>query len=364
MIECGTDRTALVRQIQELLGAVGTPETSDDPAMISLANDFLAMGSSWWMLRDLAIAMGHPDAINHQALTREILAGADAWQSCDRSTASNRLRAGFEVLTQARERFYPVDAYLVDLCLLDPAMPAGVLGSPLESHVALTLLAPAAGDREPGRPRPCRRWNGVRQAITEGWIDIVGGPYMEAEDLVLPLESILWQFRRGARGLSAASRRAECRDLRPPAVRTVHPASSDRQAVRLSVRAPPRFRRRSVPDPAGDQAALGKPRRHQPGDLASPSPGRRSTSARADAPLASGRDHEERPRGDPAAGSLARAGRVVVRRPSPRCDLLSGAGSLGHAQRLLSPDGPALRDVPSRSRLVRLSLPRTGRFKR
>ncbi len=45
----------------------------------------------------------------------------------------NRLRAAFEVLTQARERFYPVDVYLLDLCLLDPAMSAGVLKEPLET---------------------------------------------------------------------------------------------------------------------------------------------------------------------------------------------------------------------------------------
>ena len=41
----------------------------------------------------------------------------------------NRLRAGFEILTQARERFYPVDAYVVDFCLLDPALPPGSLAS-------------------------------------------------------------------------------------------------------------------------------------------------------------------------------------------------------------------------------------------
>ena len=196
MIEAGTDRPALIRRIQEHLGAVGTPETSDDDGMIAVANDFLALGTTSWLLRDLAIAMGHADAINHEALTREVLAGADAWQICDRPTAINRLRAGFEVLTQARERFYPVDAYLVDLCLLDPAMPAGVLAGPLECHVAVTLLAPAQAIENQATQDP-ERIAAVCEAITEGWLDIAGGPYAEAEDLVYPLESILWQFRKG-----------------------------------------------------------------------------------------------------------------------------------------------------------------------
>src|SRR5262249_13627610 len=112
IVVSGTDRQELIRKLQEHLGAVGTPETSPDAGMIALADDFLSMGTTRWMVRDLAIAMGHADAINHQALSREVLAGADAWQACDRTTATNRLRAGFEVLTQARERFYPVDAYL------------------------------------------------------------------------------------------------------------------------------------------------------------------------------------------------------------------------------------------------------------
>ncbi len=196
VLESGTDRATLIRQIQERLGAVGTPETSDDAAMIGVASDFLALGTTRWMLRDLATAMGHEGAINHQALTREVLAGADAWQGCDRSTAVNRLRAGFEVLTQARERFYPVDAYLLDLCLLDPAMPAGVLAGPLEAHVAISFLAPAlAIENQAGRDPA--GMESLRLAITEGWVDVAGGPYAEAEDLVLPLESILWQFRRG-----------------------------------------------------------------------------------------------------------------------------------------------------------------------
>jgi alpha-mannosidase len=196
VIEAGTDRPALIRRIQEHLGAVGTPETSDDAGMKAVANDFLALGTTNWLLHDLAIAMGHADAINHEALTREVLAGADAWQICDRPTAINRLRAGFEVLTQARERFYPVDAYLVDLCLLDPAMPAGVLAGPLECHVAVTLLAPAQAIENQANQDP-DQIAAVCEAITEGWLDIAGGTYTEAKDLVSPVESILWQFRKG-----------------------------------------------------------------------------------------------------------------------------------------------------------------------
>jgi alpha-mannosidase len=202
LIEAGTDRPAVIRQVQERLGAVGTPETTNDPAVLAVAADFLALGTTRWMLRDLAIAMGHPDAINHEALSRELLAGADAWQACDRATAVNRLRAGFEILTQARERFYPVDAYIVDLCLLDPALPAGALAGPLALPVALSFLASGQAIERQAELDP-GGLERLRQGITEGWIDVTGGSFAEAEDPLLPLGSILWQFRRGGEAYRA-----------------------------------------------------------------------------------------------------------------------------------------------------------------
>jgi alpha-mannosidase len=196
LLESGPDRDATIREIQEILGAVGTPETSDDPAMIDTARDFLALGLAYWMVRDLSIAMGHHDAIHEEALARETLAGADAWQAGDRPTAVNRLRAAFEVLTQARERSYSVDAYLLDLCLLDPALPAGSLAGPLATRVAITFLAQADAIEAQARQDP-ERIAALCQAVTDGWVDVAGGSYAEAEDALLPLESTLWQYRRG-----------------------------------------------------------------------------------------------------------------------------------------------------------------------
>jgi alpha-mannosidase len=197
VIAAGTDRAETIRRIQERLGAVGTPETSDDPAAIAIADDFLALGTTRWMVRDMAIAMGHPDAINLEALSRELLSGADAWQACDRAGAVNRLRAGYEILTQARERFYPVDAYVVDLCLLDPALPAGVLSDPLRMQVAISFIAPGRAVERQAELDP-EAMERLRLGIAEGWIDVAGGTYAEVEDGLLPLGSILWQFRRGA----------------------------------------------------------------------------------------------------------------------------------------------------------------------
>jgi alpha-mannosidase len=196
LLESGTDRADLIRRLQVRLGVAGASDLVESELMAAATRDFLALGTVRWMLRQLATAMGHAEAVDMESLTRELMAGAHEWQRGDGQGAVNRLRAAFEVLTQARERFYPVDAYLIDICLLDPAMSGGVLADLLETPVPLSLLAPAqaienqaAGDH-----------HGVaalRQAITDGWADVAGGTYAEAEDALLPLESILWQFRHG-----------------------------------------------------------------------------------------------------------------------------------------------------------------------
>jgi alpha-mannosidase len=196
LLESGTDRLELIHQIQAILGADGAVEMVENEGMVTTALDFLALGTVRWMLRELTVAMGHADALDHESFKRELLAGAHAWQIGDWAGAVNRLRAGFEVLTQARERFYPVDAYLIDICLLDPAMPAGVLANALSNPIAISFIAPAQAIENQSLRDP-QRVAALRQAISDGWADVVGGTYAEAEDTLLPLESILWQFRQG-----------------------------------------------------------------------------------------------------------------------------------------------------------------------
>jgi alpha-mannosidase len=192
LIEGDPDRRELVARLLGCIHdapAVGDP---DDP----IADDYLALGTAQWWLHDLTIAMGHADCLDIENLTREALGGSRSWSRGDRPAATNRLRGAFELLTQARERFYPVDAYVVDLCLLDPAAPAGALADALDARAPVSFLAPARAieaqaERDPGRVAA------LREAINEGWADVVGGAYGEADEPLRPLESILWQFRRG-----------------------------------------------------------------------------------------------------------------------------------------------------------------------
>ena len=193
IIEASDDRSETVRSILARAPEPLTGLELADP----VARDFLALGAAHWWLRDLTNAMGHVDTLSRSNLLREAVNGAKAWRSGDPTAATNRLRAAFELITEARERFYPLDGYILDLCLLDPATPAEDLGSVLEHHTPFTLLAPGRAievfaDREPERA------NQLREAITEGWADVIGGAYSEVDEPFLPWSSLSWQFREGA----------------------------------------------------------------------------------------------------------------------------------------------------------------------
>ena len=197
LLESGTDRTELVAQIRARMGINDAELLVESEGMLSSARDFLAFGTVRWVLRDLTIAMGHSDSIDYESLTRELLAAAHQWRIDDWSSAVNRLRAAFENLTQARERYYPVDAYLLDLCLIDPAMKEGALAAALARPIAISFLMPAQAVESQALHDP-ERMAALRQAINDGWADVGGGTYTEGEDTLLPLESILWQFRRAS----------------------------------------------------------------------------------------------------------------------------------------------------------------------
>ncbi len=196
IIEATADRLATVKAI---LDEIRQPDASTSVPGLddSIAGDYLALGSGHWWIRDLTIAMGHVDTLARPALLREARAGGRAWISGDEVAATNHVRAGFELLTQARERFYPMDGYIIDFCLLDPATPPEGLEPLLDAGKPFTLLAPARAVERFAQARPDLAAR-LRDAINGGWADVVGGAWAEADEPFLPWSSLAWQFTKGS----------------------------------------------------------------------------------------------------------------------------------------------------------------------
>lgn len=193
LVDGGIDRAAIARDVLLALGQDDAKLAMDDP----LVGDFLALGTAFWFLRDLTTAMGHADTLDYANLTREAIRGARAWRDGDAPCASGHLRAAFELLTQARERFYPVEAYLIDICLLDASFPAGALADPLSASTPVTFLGTAQAFERIAENDP-ERLAAIRQAVNDGWADVIGGTYTESDEALQPITSIFWQFLKAS----------------------------------------------------------------------------------------------------------------------------------------------------------------------
>ena len=174
----------------------GTELPDDFEARTELVDDFQALGVARLWLNATAIALGHVDVINHDDLTLETLSAVACWKKADFTAAENHLRAAFEVLLRARERFYPVDSYLLDLVLVHESTEAGDFATLLADDSPKTLVGAAdfLESLDRSSPEAIAR---LREGIDAGWLDLAGGPAEEVPEHLLPLESLRTVYRKG-----------------------------------------------------------------------------------------------------------------------------------------------------------------------
>ena len=141
--------------------------------------------------------------VDESRFFQRMQAAAKAAEADDRETAVTHLRACFEMLLEARERFYPVECYLLDLCLAVPDIDPEHLLPELQQTVPFSLLISsndlaAIQEKVPGVSAA------LTEAIQAGRVCIVGGEDRETSLPLIPLESALFHLHAG---------RSELRDV-------------------------------------------------------------------------------------------------------------------------------------------------------
>lgn len=161
-----------------------------------LIDDFLAFGTGYLLTELLTRQMRYMSNIDEVQLANELKAAAAAATGHDSEQARQHLRNAFEVLTEARERFYPVDSYFVDLTLLAPTTLGPELRQELADAVPKNLLISGRVLEWIAADEP-ETLAALQAALDHGAADVVGGEYDEPELPLLPPESTLDEFRRG-----------------------------------------------------------------------------------------------------------------------------------------------------------------------
>ena len=171
----------------------GTATSEIDADLVA---DFFSLGTCWLLIELLTRKMRQFGNIDESRFFQKAQAGAKAALADDRETAETYLRACFEILLEARERFYPVDCYLLDLCLAVPEINHEKLLPDSQQSVPWSLMASTDDLKQ-----ICEKTPGLQAGLTEAWsagrISVVGGEDREAPLPLLPLESVIYHLSRG-----------------------------------------------------------------------------------------------------------------------------------------------------------------------
>lgn len=170
------------RDVAELLAKCELGASPDD----DLVADFFALGYCYLQVELLTRQMRYASNIDEPHFETQVVAAANAAASGDAGAARDALRKCFEVLHEARDRFYPVEAYVIDLVLTAPAfigerLRGALATSPAASVLVTGELLERIAEQEP------ETLSALREAVAAGKACVVGGDRAERE---LPLESL------------------------------------------------------------------------------------------------------------------------------------------------------------------------------
>lgn len=186
----------LTRRDEIVAALLGAANRDAGAVSAELAADFHALGLCYLLVELLTRQMRYMSNVDEVHLQNETVAGARAAVAHDEPDARRHLRNCFEVLTEARERFYPVDSYLVDLTLVASTTIGAALRQELASDVAVNLLMPAAVLEQMARDEPTTL-EALRHGLDRGTACLVGGEYDEGPLPLLTPEALLGQLCRG-----------------------------------------------------------------------------------------------------------------------------------------------------------------------
>ncbi|MHB8902967.1 MAG: glycoside hydrolase family 38 N-terminal domain-containing protein, partial [Thermoguttaceae bacterium] len=187
---CSTRNEVLAQALTVLENP--SPEASSP----ELVPDFLALGYCHLLVELLTRQLRYMSNLDEVAFRSSALSAATRWAEGDADAAREHLTSAFDLLTEAREYFYPVETHLLDLTLVAPT----TLGPPLDAALArkgpINLLLSGATLEAMARQAPDTLAR-IRQALAAGELSILGGEFEERQLPLLGPETLLAQFRRG-----------------------------------------------------------------------------------------------------------------------------------------------------------------------
>lgn len=156
---------------------------------------FFGLGFGHAMLLTLVEAMEHEDPLDASAFWQSVQQAVDALARNEPAGCLAQLQEAANRMLAAREVLYSASIYLLDLWVpgeeglhLPPAS--------LRKQVSLSMVAAARLLLKLERDRP-EILEAIKQGIQGERVEVCGGPFVEREDALLPIESQVWNLLHG-----------------------------------------------------------------------------------------------------------------------------------------------------------------------
>lgn len=161
-----------------------------------LANDFLALGYCFLQVELLTQKLQYSSTLDRGYFQRQAVLAAGAALSDEGAVAREHLIHCFDALAQARDHYYPVDAYILDLLLVGPTTMGTALVNELKSDSPKSVLLSARTVEQMSIEAPAALL-ALRESLDAGRVTLVGGEYEELPLPLCSLEMILENCQRG-----------------------------------------------------------------------------------------------------------------------------------------------------------------------
>jgi alpha-mannosidase len=185
-----TDREAMVA---DALARLPGEPPKFDPDLVA---DFLALGFCHFQVELLTRRLRYMSNLDESRFEERTLAAAQEAAEGREETAREQLHSAFDLLTEAREYFYPVETYLLDLTLVAPTTIGASLRAELARGGPINLLLSGETVERMAQQEP-QTLAALREGLEKEQVTIVGGEYDERDLPLLTHEAILEHVGRG-----------------------------------------------------------------------------------------------------------------------------------------------------------------------
>ncbi|HJN10149.1 MAG TPA: hypothetical protein QF564_15795 [Pirellulaceae bacterium] len=190
LIRNQTDRARIVAAALEQL------DGGDRGIDSELAADFHALGYGFLQIQLLTRQMRYSSNLDEYHFNTQLVAGAQAAASGDAALAGEKLTACFDLLGEERDHFYSVDAFLIDITMVESTTLGESMRTSIDSATPSNFMIRGELLDHLAEHSP-ETMQALSTAVAAGSAGLIGGEDIESRLPLLSQESVLGTLRRG-----------------------------------------------------------------------------------------------------------------------------------------------------------------------